>query len=66
MAPNWGQEFKLMCDASYYAVGTILGQKRNERFHVIYYANKVLKRAQINYATTEKEMLAVVYALEKF
>jgi len=55
-----------MCDASYYAVGTILGQKRNERFHVIYYANKVLKRAQINYATTEKEMLAVVYALEKF
>jgi len=65
VAPNWGQEFKLMCDASDYAVGPVLGQKRNERIHVIYYANKVLNRAQINCATTEKEMLLVVYALEK-
>ena len=61
-----GQEFELICDASDYAIGSILGQNRIGRFHVIYYANKVLKRAQINYATTEKEMLAVVYALEKF
>ena len=45
MAPNWGQEFKLMCDASDYVVGEVLGKKRNGRFHAIYYANKVLNGA---------------------
>ena len=65
-APDWGQEFELMCDASDYAVGAVLGQRKGRVFHAIYYANKVLNDAQINYATTEKEMLAIVYALEKF
>ena len=55
-----------MCDASDYAVGAILGQRKGKVFHAIYYASKVLNDAQINYATTEKEMLAIVYALEKF
>ena len=55
-----------MCDASDYALGTVLGQKTNGRFHVIYYASKVLNGTQINYVTIEKEMLVVVYALEKF
>ena len=35
-------------------------------FHAIYYASKVLNDAQLNYATTEKEMLSIIYALEKF
>jgi len=48
------------------AVGAILGKKRNGIFQAIYYASKVLNGAQINYTTTEKEMLAVVYAIEKF
>ena len=64
--PNWGQEFELMCDASDYAVGVVLGQRKGKVFHTIYYANKVLNEAQINYATTENEMLAIFYALEKF
>nr|KYP31855.1 hypothetical protein KK1_047633 [Cajanus cajan] len=55
-----------MCDASHYAVRAILGQRRNKVFHSIYYASKVLNGAQLNYATTEKELLAIVYALEKF
>ena len=55
-----------MCDASDYAVGAVLGQRSGRVFHAIYYASKVLNDAQINYATTEKEMLAIVYALEKF
>ena len=67
VAPNWWQELELMCDANDYALGEILGYKRNGRFHAIDYARKVLNRAQINYTTTEREMLAVVYdALEKF
>jgi len=51
-----------MCDASDYAV---LGQRKGRVFHAIYYASKVLNDAQLNYATTKKEMLAIVYALEK-
>jgi len=55
-----------MCDASYYAVGAVLGQRKGNIFHAIYYTSKVLNDAQVNYATTVKEMLAIVYALEKF
>ncbi|XP_057785197.1 uncharacterized protein LOC131002745 [Salvia miltiorrhiza] len=55
-----------MCDASGYAIGAVLGQKRGKESHVIYYASKTLNGAQISYSTTEKEMLAVVFAFEKF
>ena len=57
ITPNWGQEFELMCDASDYVVGVVLGQRKGRVFHAIYYDNKVLNDAQINYATIEKEML---------
>jgi len=66
IAPDWSKEFELMCNASDYAVGAVLGQRQDKTFHSIYYASKVLNEAQMNYATTEKEMLAIVYALEKF
>jgi len=55
-----------MCDANDYAVGANLGHRRDKIFHAIYYVNKVLNNAQLNYATTEKEILVNVYALEKF
>ena len=55
-----------MCDAFDFAIGAILGQKINKEPHVIYYASKTLSDAQLNYTTTEKELLAVVFALEKF
>jgi ribonuclease HI len=55
-----------MCDASDYAVGAVLGQRKEGRVHTIYYASKTLNGAQLNYTTTEKELLAVVFALEKF
>ncbi|GAU47732.1 hypothetical protein TSUD_386910 [Trifolium subterraneum] len=66
IAPDWKLDFELMCDASDYAVGAVLGQRKNKNFHAIHYASKVLNDAQVNYATTEKELLAIVYALEKF
>ena len=66
VAPDWDCNFELMCDASNYAVGAALGQRRDKIFRVIHYASKVLNDAQANYTTTEKELLAVVYALEKF
>ena len=65
-APDWSIPFELMCDASDYAVGAVLGQRKDNKLNVIYYASKTLNDAQRNYTTTEKEMLAVVFALEKF
>jgi len=55
-----------MCDASDYAVGAVLGQRKEKLFYVIHYASKVLNDAQSNSTTTEKELLAIVYALEIF
>ncbi|KAI3805537.1 hypothetical protein L1987_28005 [Smallanthus sonchifolius] len=55
-----------MCDASDFAVGAVLGQRREKQFHPIYYASKTLNDAQEHYTTTEKELLAVVFAFDKF
>ncbi|CAM8942209.1 unnamed protein product [Rhodiola kirilowii] len=64
--PKWDLPFELMCDASDFAIGAVLGQRVDKRLHVVYYVSKVLDNAQSNYTTTEKELLAVVYAFEKF
>ena len=55
-----------MCDASDYVVSVVLGQRKDKKPYVIYYASKTLNNAQMNYTTTEKELLAVVFACEKF
>ena len=55
-----------MCDASDFAVGAVLGQTKDKQHHVIAYASKTMIGAQLNYATTEKELLAVVFAIDKF
>ena len=64
--PDWNLPFEIMCDASDYAVGAVLGQRKEGKVNAIYYASKTLNEAQVNYATTEKELLAVVFAFEKF
>ncbi|XP_019086291.1 PREDICTED: uncharacterized protein LOC109126860 [Camelina sativa] len=64
--PDWDLPFEVMTDASDYAVGAVLGQRKDKKLHVIYYASRTLDEAQCKYATTEKELLAVVFAFEKF
>jgi hypothetical protein len=64
--PDLSQPFEIMCDASDYAVGAVLGQRKEGRVHAVYYASKTLNGAQLNYATTEKELLAVVFAFKTF
>nr|GEY95859.1 reverse transcriptase domain-containing protein [Tanacetum cinerariifolium] len=66
IAPNWDQPFELMCDANDYGVGAVLGQRVEKHFWPIHYASKTMTQAETNYTTTEKEMLAIVYAFEKF
>ena len=66
IAPDWNLPFEIMCDASDFAVGAVLGQRRDKHFQPIYYASRTLTAAQENYTTTEKEMLAVVFAFNKF
>ena len=65
-APDWGQEFEVMCDASDFAMGAVLGQRKEKIFRAIYYASRTFNEAQENYSTIEKEMLAIVFACEKF
>jgi hypothetical protein len=63
---DWCLPFEIMCDASDYAVGVVLGQTKDKKHHAIAYASKTLIGPQLNYATTEKELLAVVFAIDKF
>ncbi|GKC45481.1 reverse transcriptase domain-containing protein [Tanacetum coccineum] len=66
VAPDWDLPFEIMCDASDYAVGAVLKQRKTKHFQPIHYASKTMTDAQAHFTTTEKELLAVVYAFEKF
>nr|GFA11808.1 DNA-directed DNA polymerase [Tanacetum cinerariifolium] len=66
IAPNWDLPFELMCDVSDFAIGAVLRKRHEKHFRPIHYASKTMTDAESNYTTTEKEMLAVVYAFEKF
>ncbi|GJU98558.1 reverse transcriptase domain-containing protein [Tanacetum coccineum] len=66
VAPDWDLPFEIMCDASDFAVGAVLGQRKTKHFQPIHYASKTMTNAQAHYTTTEKELLAVVYAFKKF
>ncbi|GJR30133.1 reverse transcriptase domain-containing protein [Tanacetum coccineum] len=66
VSPNWNLPFELMCDASDFAVGDALGQKDGKNLHPIYFARKTLNLAQQKYTVTEKELMAVVFAFNKF
>ncbi|XP_019260728.1 PREDICTED: uncharacterized protein LOC109238706 [Nicotiana attenuata] len=65
-APNWSIPFELMCDASDVAVGAIFGEHINNNFHLVYYARNTINSALVNYTVTEIELLAMLFAIEKF
>nr|GEW69939.1 reverse transcriptase domain-containing protein [Tanacetum cinerariifolium] len=66
IAPDWDMPFELVCDASDFAIGTVLGQRQGKYFRPIHYASMTMTETESKYTTTEKEMLVVVYAFEKF
>nr|GEU93019.1 hypothetical protein [Tanacetum cinerariifolium] len=66
VSPNWNLPFELMCDASDFTVGAVLGQKDGKNFHPIYFTSKTLNPAQQKYTVTKNELMAVVFAFDKF
>jgi hypothetical protein len=64
--PDWHLPFEIMCDASDYAVGVVLGQSKDKKHYAISYPRKTLTGPQLKYATTEMELLAMVFAIKKF
>nr|GEW26147.1 reverse transcriptase domain-containing protein [Tanacetum cinerariifolium] len=64
--PDWNLPFELMCDASDFAIGVVLGQRKTKHFQPIHYASKTMTETQIHYTTIEKQMLDVVFDCEKF
>jgi hypothetical protein len=64
--PDWSLPFEIMCDASDFAVGAVLGQCKDKKHRAIAYTSKTLTGPQLNYATTKKELLAVVFTIDKF
>ncbi|RDX97479.1 Retrovirus-related Pol polyprotein from transposon 17.6, partial [Mucuna pruriens] len=65
-APNWELQFEFTCDASNSVLGAVLGQRVSKQPHVIAYASRMMDVAQVNYTTIEKELLVIIFALDKF
>ena len=57
VAPDWDFPFELMCDASDFAIGAVLGQRKAKHFQPIHYASKTMTEAQTHYTTTEKRII---------
>nr|GEU93321.1 reverse transcriptase domain-containing protein [Tanacetum cinerariifolium] len=61
---DWDIPFELMCNASDFAIGAVLGQRQDKHFRPIHYASKTMTEAESNYTTTKKEMLAVEFTFK--
>lgn len=66
VTPNCSMPFELMCVNSDHFVKAVLGQRKDKIFHFIYYDSKTLGNTQLNYTTTKKKLLAIVFAFNKF
>ncbi|GJT61162.1 reverse transcriptase domain-containing protein [Tanacetum coccineum] len=66
VALDWDLPFEIMCDASDYAIGAVLGKRKTKLFQPIYYASKTMTDAHAHYTITEKELLAVILLLQEF
>ncbi|XP_069144451.1 uncharacterized protein [Solanum lycopersicum] len=66
ISPDWNSRFEVMCDSIGVVLGVVLGYRKNKILQPIYYASKALNKAQKNYTVTERELLAVIFAFEKF
>jgi len=56
--PDWSNPFEIMCDASDFAIGAVLGQRKDNKQHVIYYSSRTLNDAQVNYTYNRERILS--------
>jgi hypothetical protein len=63
---DWHPPSEIMCDANNFAIGVVLGLSKDKKQYAISYASKTLTGPQLNYATMEKELLVMVFEIEKF
>ena len=64
--PDFSRPFKIQCDASGVALGSVLTQENEAgEEHPIVYLNRTLNKPELNYTVSEKELLAVVWSIEK-
>ena len=67
ITPDPNKPYMLQTDASNYAVGAVLSQVDDKnRDHPVAYISRTLKEAEINYSATERECLAMIYAIKAF
>ena len=64
--PDFSLPFQILSDASIVAVGAVLGQMVNQKFRPIMYGSRHLTSAETRYSTTERELLAIVWAAKRF
>lgn len=64
--PDFAQPFIIECDSSDTGLGGVLIQKINDEERVIAYASKTLSRSERNFSVTERELLAVIFSIDKF
>ncbi|KMQ83357.1 enzymatic polyprotein endonuclease reverse [Lasius niger] len=64
--PDFSEEFNVTTDASDYAIGAVLSQGPVGNDRPVAYASRILSRAEQNYNTTEKELLAIIWAVKHF
>jgi hypothetical protein len=63
---DFKKDFVIFSDASDLGGGAVLSQKHGEEFFPVAYASWLFKDAEINYSTTEREMLALIKAVRKW
>lgn len=66
LASIWSLLFEIMCNASDYTIRAILGQRKNKKFYINYYASRILNVAQLNCVTMKHKVLVIVFAYAKF